>query len=435
WLMVTAEPDFAVQAPSPAVVLVSRSQEETRTSNKAATLESPLIYFTPYTGYDSQPAAQPITGVAPQFQQARKALQLAARATESFQDAGDDATLAEEARALALLRYAQNMLQGGETESRNGNWPLAIQWARTSTQLAEAARALATGITGALPARRLRRELTQLRSENARTQGELAETERRLTSLNDRGTQLEAELDAERRRTRELEGQLLALRERISVLEELFGTTRQRNAFLEEERSKVCTELRQQLDSVGKLTEQAGHLVLTLSSDILFEFNRFNLRPGARENLAKLAVVRRLLFADVPVRFEGHTDLTGEENYNQWLSEQRALAVYRYFLEAQAADTTDEALRTPLDQRLAVVRRLLDMSFNASRRDAGGRREMLALLGEAVAGKGMREPVVPEQGRNEQNRRVTLVFPEATAATPSPLCASAPAGTSSRLSQ
>jgi len=30
-------------------------------------------------------------------------------------------------------------------------------------------------------------------------------------------------------------------------------------------------------------------------------------------------------------------------------------------------------------------------------------------------GKGMREPLAPESGPNEQNRRVNLIFPQATA--------------------
>ncbi|MGH9862036.1 MAG: hypothetical protein ACRD35_01285, partial [Candidatus Acidiferrales bacterium] len=51
WLMVTAEPDFAVHDPSPAVVLVSQNQEETRTSNKAVRVPGALLYFSHYNDY------------------------------------------------------------------------------------------------------------------------------------------------------------------------------------------------------------------------------------------------------------------------------------------------------------------------------------------------------------------------------------------------
>jgi hypothetical protein len=37
----------------------------------------------------------------------------------------------------------------------------------------------------------------------------------------------------------------------------------------------------------------------------------------------------------------------------------------------------------------------------------------------------MREPLIPVQGANEENRRVTLIFPEAQAGQLSSLCAAA----------
>jgi len=47
---------------------------------------------------------------------------------------------------------------------------------------------------------------------------------------------------------------------------------------------------------------------------------------------------------------------------------------------------------------------------------------MLAQLGGAVVGKGMSEPLVPEKGADEQNRRVALVFPEGNVRGLSSLC-------------
>ena len=46
-------------------------------------------------------------------------------------------------------------------------------------------------------------------------------------------------------------------------------------------------------------------------------------------------------------------------------------------------------------------------------------------LDDAVAGRGMREPLIPVQGANEENRRVTLIFPEAQAGQLTSLCAAA----------
>jgi outer membrane protein OmpA-like peptidoglycan-associated protein len=427
WFLVTAEPDFAVSQPSPMAVLVSRSQEETRTGNKALAVPGKLLYYTRYTDYDTTPAGAQSPGVPPDLRQARHAVALASRhqLLGPTLPAGRD-LLADEQRARDRMEQARAYLAEAEAEvRREGESQEMTQLARTATQVAEDARTLATG---AAAANRLAAEVGALRRSEADARQELTRAQRDLTSLGDRFSQLEAALDLERRRTRDLEGQLLALREQVSLLEGTVAGAQQDTARLREERSRLCDELRRQLASLGQLTEQGNQLALSLASDILFEFNRYNLQPAARENLAKLAVLRLLLFPEAPVRFEGHTDLVGDEDYNQWLSEQRALAVYRYFLEEQLAQSRIPDERAYLQERQEVVAKLLNMNYNTARRQASQRQEMLALLGGAVVGKGMSEPLVPEPGPNEQNRRVTLVFPEAAVRGLSALCPASPAG-------
>ena len=414
WLLVTAEPDFAVSQPSPVAVLVSRSQEQTRTGNKALAVPGKLLYYTRYTDYDTTPAGEQSPGVPADLRQARHAVALASRHELLGLAAltGRD-LLADEQQARDLMTQARAYLEQAEAEARQENESQeAIQLARTATQMAEDARALATGAAAT----------TRLAAEAVALRGSLAQAQRDLTSLGDRFSQLEASLDLERRRTRDLESQLLALREQVGLLEGTVAGAQQDTARLKEERSRLCEELRRQLVSLGQLTEEGNQLTLSLASDILFEFNRYNLQPVARENLAKLAVLRLLLFPEAPMRFEGHTDLVGEEDYNQWLSEQRALAVYRYFLEEQLAQSRIPDERTFLQERQEVVGKLLNMNYNTARRQASQRREMLAQLGGAVVGKGMSEPLVPEKGADEQNRRVALVFPEGNVRGLSSLC-------------
>jgi flagellar motor protein MotB len=163
-------------------------------------------------------------------------------------------------------------------------------------------------------------------------------------------------------------------------------------------------------------------MVLTLASDILFDFDRFDLRPTARENLARLAVVRTMLFPGGAVRYEGHTDLVGDADYNQWLSEQRALAVYHYFLQDQLAQPTEESERARAQEQLSRVEPLLKMSYAQAKRQTTARLEAMAALGDVVVGQGMREPVVNEKGPNEKNRRVNLIFPEAKPGELTTLC-------------
>lgn len=434
WMMVTAEPDYAVNDPSPVVVLVSQAQAGDAT-NKAHPVPSGLIYYTNYTDYDTSPAGELPANVPSELLQARKAVELAANSGILARPTPEsEEPLPDELRTRETLRLARDFLSRAETAfEKEGRSQEAIQWARTAAQIAENARALARGAVGGIYVRQLDRELQKLRAQYAECAQELARARRELESLRDRQTQLEAALDAERRRTKELESQLLALKERISLLESELAAARaeleqarKENAALRVERDKICAELRRQLASLGQLQERGGELVLTLASDILFDFDRYDLRPVARENLAKLAVVRELLLPNSAVRYEGHTDLVGEEDYNQWLSEQRALAVYRYFLQDRLARIQDEAARKQLEAQLSRVEQLLKMTYQQARRQAAPRQELLTPLGDTVIGKGMREPVTPEKGPNERNRRVTLSFPEAPTGELTALCPAPP---------
>ena len=54
WLMVTAEPNYAVVDPSPQIVLYSVKQTDA-TGNRALPIPGDLFYFTHYAKYDSTP--------------------------------------------------------------------------------------------------------------------------------------------------------------------------------------------------------------------------------------------------------------------------------------------------------------------------------------------------------------------------------------------
>ena len=77
WLLVTAEPDFAVNDPSPVAVLYSTGQADSQ--SRALHVEGKLLYYTYYTQYSTTPAV--VDRVAPnEFPQARKAIELASKA-------------------------------------------------------------------------------------------------------------------------------------------------------------------------------------------------------------------------------------------------------------------------------------------------------------------------------------------------------------------
>ena len=69
-------------------------------------------------------------------------------------------------------------------------------------------------------------------------------------------------------------------------------------------------------------------------SDVLFDFNKYTLKPDAREKLAKISGIL-LAYPDLRIQVEGYTDNIGSEEYNQKLSEERADSV-RDFLVSQS---------------------------------------------------------------------------------------------------
>jgi OOP family OmpA-OmpF porin len=71
---------------------------------------------------------------------------------------------------------------------------------------------------------------------------------------------------------------------------------------------------------------------ISLSSDVLFEFNKAELRPAGQQKLDEIA--DRLKGANVQqIAAVGHADRIGSEQYNKQLSEKRATAVKEYLAQ------------------------------------------------------------------------------------------------------
>ena len=427
WLLVTAEPDFAVNDPSPVVVLYSIGQAGSQ--SQALHVPGKLLYYTYYTQYSTNPAA--VDRVTPnELQQARKAIELASKAgiLGLPTPEGED-PLPGELRIRATLGQARGYLQQAESAYQSrGGLRQAIQFARTAANIAENARALAIGAVGGINLRQLERELAKIQHNLAERELALAklreDSNRRTAQIQKLEEALQQESfarDELRVRAEKAEADLAVLRQEMDSLRQQLLALQDLNVKLGEDREKICNELRTQLASLGQLTQQGGSMVLTLASDILFDFNSFELRPSARESLAKLTVIRMLLFPGARVRYEGHTDRVGDDDYNQWLSEQRALGVYLYFLDEALKQLPAYESQEDVDKQQQIVRKLLAIDYASSLRGTT-REELFAQRHGTVVGKGETEPVEDTEAASERNRRVVLLFPPAPMGQVTSLC-------------
>ncbi|MFW6222097.1 MAG: OmpA family protein [Bacteroidota bacterium] len=94
---------------------------------------------------------------------------------------------------------------------------------------------------------------------------------------------------------------------------------------------KQAEELEADLENAE--IERVGEGIrITFDSGILFDFDSYQLRPNARENLREMSETLNK-YDETEILIEGHTDDIGSAKYNQNLSIQRANQVAEYLNE------------------------------------------------------------------------------------------------------
>jgi outer membrane protein OmpA-like peptidoglycan-associated protein len=101
--------------------------------------------------------------------------------------------------------------------------------------------------------------------------------------------------------------------------------------------SGTVLEIQRAEDGIEKILTELGATVtaqeikIDLDTDVLFDPDKYALRPGAAEMLLKVSQVL-LLHPDAPLLIEGHTDGKGPHANNLKLSENRAEAVKKWLV-------------------------------------------------------------------------------------------------------
>jgi outer membrane protein OmpA-like peptidoglycan-associated protein len=105
------------------------------------------------------------------------------------------------------------------------------------------------------------------------------------------------------------------------------------------EKFKVLDLVFRVVDLGGKvqdlqMKETKTEVRIDLAADVLFDFDKADIKPAASDSLKKVADVIREKGRGT-VRIEGHTDAKGSDAYNQRLSQRRADSVRTWLVQKE----------------------------------------------------------------------------------------------------
>jgi outer membrane protein OmpA-like peptidoglycan-associated protein len=330
-LVVTAEPHSGVRLPSPLVVAENAAREDTEGILRTGRIEYGGSVGTLYatSGADARrDYATPLLLLG-----ARHAVDIAKEAdaetyaSKEFREAG---------MKLAALEH---------TVPRNGRLPKASEsMARDVMRLAEHARAVAVERSQEASLAAERRaasdNLARAQSDADRARAKADEERERAaeasrTAERQRAEAEDARINEDRARRDAEAARLNEEQARRSAEESRIAEERARRDAEAAQREKADMQQRlfQSLSAILETRREARGLIVSLS-DVLFDFNRASLTPGAREKLSRLGGVLLAYPGSYRLQFEGHTDSVGSYEYNERLSQDRAESVRLYMLGA-----------------------------------------------------------------------------------------------------
>ncbi|MGQ9844151.1 MAG: OmpA family protein, partial [Spirochaetota bacterium] len=116
----------------------------------------------------------------------------------------------------------------------------------------------------------------------------------------------------------------------LSTIEFKMSIDQTNKAYLfvpEEEKKKQQKEIEKALNQDGVSVDSDSRGMIIRFSDILFDFDKYNLNNEASKILDKLVEIIKAKYPTHEIIVEGHTDNIGTDEYNQNLSEKRAQTV------------------------------------------------------------------------------------------------------------
>jgi outer membrane protein OmpA-like peptidoglycan-associated protein len=354
-MIVTAEPYFAVSAPSEMVVLQNVPTDNTQgaTTPVTATLLSRGTY-----GGANLEAFNINPKIPLAVYEARNAIRIAR--VEGAEKYAPD----------AWSRANQTAAQMEDYLARKQKDPI-VTAARNAAQQAEDARSIAVKQAAA---EKVAAEKQAAADKLAQQQQEAALQEAKLTAQKEAAAAQAAQSAALAAQEAQARAQAEAAKQKA---QEEAARSAAAAAQAEQEQKQLRAQLLAQLNSVLQTVDTPRGLVVTMA-DVLFASGKFDLSQDASLKLARLSGVI-LAHPGLKLRIEGYTDSTGGQAFNLTLSGQRADAV-RTFLVGQGLQPGD-VTSAGMGQADPVA----DNSTSAGRQQ--NRRVEIIVSGEAIGTK------------------------------------------------
>jgi outer membrane protein OmpA-like peptidoglycan-associated protein len=331
-LIITAEPHAAVKLPSPVIVA-----ENTLRSGTEGRIQTSRIDYSgdPGTFYAAASTAEPSLNA----DYTTPLLILGARRA------------VEIARHAGARRYAETELRDAEVKlaALEQTWPERRKdqekysgAAHDVMRIAENARtqAVERGTQARLAAERQDAAFTiaSAQTDADRAQNEASRAQKSADHANQQAAtdreamnQAQTETAAARARAEQAQNETDKARANEELARAETERARLDTQMMKERQSDAQQHLYLSLSEILETRREARGLIVNLS-DVLFDSNQATLKPGAREKLSKLAGILLAYPGAYRMQIEGHTDSIGSQDYNQKLSEDRAVAVQDYLV-------------------------------------------------------------------------------------------------------
>jgi len=345
-LFVTAEPYFAVIHPSEVVVAENQVLPGTKGFEEPIDAKFDVLEGKEYTidvPVEQLPSTQAQPNVPLDLLESRNAVAIA-KAAGAEQYANDS------------LMKAEDMLQRAEDyyQRKQGRTPIGTA-ARGATQMAEDARVLtlrkkeqereesarraaadaqAKAQADADAAKRDAEQAQAQANEDARRRADAeqarAQAEQQQAALQAQQQQAAAQAAAAQEQAEDAQRKMQEAQNQLAQAEIQTQQAEQAKDEAVRQKEEMRARLVAQLNQVLQTRDSARGLIVSMP-DVLFGFNKYTLKPEAREKLAKISGIV-LAYPDLTLNIEGHTDSIGSDEYNQQLSEKRADSVRGYLI-------------------------------------------------------------------------------------------------------